>query len=203
MTRLILIRHGQTEWNISGRYQGQSDVALTKDGIEQAKMLSEHFPVNHVDAIYASNLQRATRTAAIIAEHFGLKVHQEAVFRELSFGDWEGLTYEEIIHQWPEAMEKFFQYPDLLEIPNGETFQQVQNRAMERLDTILHDFEGGDHTVVVVAHGAILRTILAAQLNMSLRYVWRIRQFNTAVNIVRYDDGIPTIELMNSIAHLA
>ena len=133
MVRLVLIRHGQTEWNKSGRYQGQSDVKLSEEGLAQARCLAEHFPVAHLDAVYASDLSRAMMTAEIVAEKFNLEVRPEPAFRELSFGDWEGLTYEEIVAAWPDAMRNFLAHPDILEVPNGESFPAVQQRALERL----------------------------------------------------------------------
>lgn len=202
MIRFILVRHGQTEWNVGGRYQGQSDVALTEEGRQQARLLAENFPVAEVHRIYASDLKRASETADIIAARFGLPVTKDKIFRELSFGDWEGLTYKEIVSRWPDAMENFLRHPDKLNIPHGETFQEVQQRAVKGLHAIMADPANEDKTIVIVAHGAILRTILTAQLHMSLEYAWSIRQFNTAVNIVRYDEGRPTVELINGTAHL-
>ena len=201
MTKVIFIRHGQTEWNVTGRYQGQSDVKLTEEGRKQAEKLADNFPVAKVDAIYASDLCRAMVTAETIAKKFGLKVQAEPAFRELSFGDWEGLTYQQIVDKWEEAMANFLQHPDILEIPGGESFPAVQQRAMKRLNELIEKHDG--QTSVVVAHGAVLRTMLTAALHMPLQYLWSIRQFNTAVNIVRYDaDANPTVELLNSTAHL-
>lgn len=201
MTKVIFIRHGQTEWNVTGRYQGQSDVKLTEEGRAQAAKLAENFPVDQIDAIYASDLCRAMVTAETIAERFGLEVQAEPAFRELSFGDWEGLTYQQIVAKWEDAMANFMQHPDILEIPGGESFPAVQQRAMARLRELIAKHEG--QTIVVVAHGAVLRTMLTAALHMPLQYLWSIRQFNTAVNIVRYDEGAnPTVELLNSTAHL-
>ena len=201
MTKVIFIRHGQTEWNVTGRYQGQSDVKLTEEGKKQAEKLADNFPVAKVDAIYASDLCRAMVTAETIAKKFGLKVQAEPAFRELSFGDWEGLTYQQIVDKWEEAMANFLQHPDILEIPGGESFPAVQQRAMKRLNELIEKHDG--QTIVVVAHGAVLRTMLTAALHMPLQYLWSIRQFNTAVNIVRYDsDANPTVELLNSTAHL-
>ena len=201
MTKVIFIRHGQTEWNVTGRYQGQSDVKLTEEGKTQAEKLADNFPVAKVDAIYASDLCRAMVTAETIANKFGLKVQAEPAFRELSFGDWEGLTYQQIVDKWEEAMANFLQHPDVLEIPGGESFPAVQQRAMKRLNELIEKHDG--QTIVVVAHGAVLRTMLTAALHMPLQYLWSIRQFNTAVNIVRYDsDANPTVELLNSTAHL-
>lgn len=201
MTKVIFIRHGQTEWNVTGRYQGQSDVKLTAEGRAQAAKLAENFPVDQIDAIYASDLCRAMVTAETIAERFGLEVQAEPAFRELSFGDWEGLTYQQIVAKWEDAMANFMQHPDILEIPGGESFPAVQQRAMARLRELIAKHDG--QTIVVVAHGAVLRTMLTAALHMPLQYLWSIRQFNTAVNIVRYDEGAnPTVELLNSTAHL-
>jgi len=201
LTKVIFIRHGQTEWNVTGRYQGQSDVQLSEEGRQQAVKLAENFPVEKVDAIYASDLQRAMVTAETIAKRFGLSVQAELAFRELSFGDWEGLTYQQIVDKWEDAMANFLQHPDILEIPGGESFPAVQQRAVTRLNDLIEKHDG--QTIVIVAHGAVLRTMLAAALHMPLQYLWSIRQFNTAVNIVRYDAGAnPTVELLNSTAHL-
>ncbi len=200
MTKFILVRHGQTEWNIEGRFQGQSDVALSEEGIRQAGELALHFPADAVDAVYSSDLIRARRTAEAIAERFNLQVQTRKDLRELNFGDWEGLTYDEIVRGWPDALENFLQHPDILEVPHGETFPQVQERVMSVINEILSEQEG--RTVVLTAHGGILRTLLATVLHMPLQYLWSIRQFNTAVSIIRYDEGNWTIELMNSTAHL-
>ena len=201
MTKVIFIRHGQTEWNVTGRYQGQSDVQLTAEGRRQAEQLAADFPVDTVDAVYASDLQRAMDTAETIAQKFGLSVQAEPAFREVSFGKWEGLTYQQIVAEWEEGMTNFFQHPDILEIPGGETFPAVQKRATDKLHELVKKHDG--QTIVVVAHGAVLRTMLTAALHMPLQYLWSIRQFNTAVNIVRYDEGAnATVELLNSTAHL-
>ena len=203
MTRLVLIRHGQTAWNKSGKYQGQSDVALSEEGLEQARCLAEHFPVEKLDAVYASDLSRAMVTAETVAQKFDLDVRPEPAFRELSFGKWEGLTYAEIVAGWPDAMANFLTHPDIMEIPQGESFPQVQQRAMARLREIVAEHEPHDHTVGIFAHGAVLRTILTGIMQMPLSQVWTLSQYNTAVNIVRFDEGRPTVELLNSTAHLA
>lgn len=202
MVKVIFIRHGQTEWNTSGRYQGQSDVPLSAEGLEQARHLAEGFPIDKIDAIYASDLTRAMQTAEAVADRFGLTVHAEPAFRELHFGEWEGLTYDEIVNGWADAMKNFLLHPDVLVVPGGESFQQVQERAMRRLNELLDEHEG--QTIAIFAHGAVLRTMLTAALHIPLEYLWSIRQFNTAVNIVRYDkDANPTVELLNSTAHLS
>ena len=200
MTKIIFVRHGQTEWNVLGRYQGQTDVALSPLGIEQAEKLAAHFPVEKVEAVYSSDLARAMKTASCVADRFGLTVEPRPELRELNFGDWEGLTYDEIVAKWPDALENFFQHPDVLEIPHGESFPKLRERALACVEEIVARHP--DQTVAVFAHGAILRTILTAALHMDLQYVWPIRHFNTAVNIVTYTEHGTTVELINGTGHL-
>ena len=200
MTKIIFVRHGQTEWNVLGRYQGQTDIALSPLGIEQAEKLAAHFPVDKVEAVYSSDLVRAMTTARCVADLFGLTVEPRPELRELNFGDWEGLTYDEIVAKWPDALNNFFQHPDVLEIPHGESFPKLRERALDAVEKIVACHP--NQTVAVFAHGAILRTILTAALHMDLKYVWNIRQFNTAVNIVTYTEHGTTVELLNGTGHL-
>ena len=200
MMRLILVRHGQTEWNAGGRYQGQSNVALSDTGRKQARFLAERFPVRQLDAIYTSDLDRAKETAECVGKRLGLTVYQEKAFRELSFGDWEGLTYQEISSRWPEEAEKLFTAPDELVIPHGETFRDLQKRALDKIYSLYERHI--DQTVAVFAHGAINKTILAGLMHIPLHYLWSLRQDDTAVNILRLDDGYVMVELINSTSHL-
>lgn len=200
MTKIIFVRHGQTEWNVLGRYQGQTDIALSPLGIEQAEKLAAHFPVDKVEAVYSSDLVRAMTTARCVADRFGLTVEPRPELRELNFGDWEGLTYDEIVAKWSDALNNFFQHPDVLEIPHGESFPKLRERALDAVEKIVACHP--NQTVAVFAHGAILRTILTAALHMDLKYVWTIRQFNTAVNIVTYTEHGTTVELLNGTGHL-
>lgn len=200
MMRLILLRHGQTEWNAGGRYQGQSNVALSELGRKQAKCLAENFPVQSLDAIYSSDLDRARETAEYVGRKIDVSVCLEPAFRELSFGDWEGLTYQEISSRWPEEANKLFTAPDKLKIPNGETFQELQKRALTKINILCKEYI--DKTIAVFAHGAINKTILAGLMHIPLHYLWSLRQDNTAVNILRLDDGYVTVELINGTFHL-
>ena len=125
----------------------------------------------------------------------------ETAFRELSFGAWEGLTYHEIASQWPKEANQLFTAPDELHIPNGETFQALQKRAMDKIDMLYKAHV--NQTVGIFAHGAINKTILAGLMHIPLHYLWSLRQDNTAVNILRLEDGYVSVELLNSTAHLS
>ncbi len=202
MTHLYLIRHGQTEWNLAGRYQGQSDVPLSQKGLEQARSLAKFFPARQLDVIYSSDLQRAVSTAEAVAERFSLQVQTRRELRELNFGAWEGLSYEQIVKEWPDALRDFFAHPDVLHIPEGESFPALQARAVACIRSIVQENKG--KSIAVFSHGAILRTILADALMTPLSNVWRFRQSNTAVNRIDYaEEGIPVVEYINNTAHLS
>lgn len=200
MTRLIIVRHGQTLWNLERKYQGHSDIALTEKGLNQAKAVAERLAEEKIDAVYASDLSRAFKTAECIAAKHELTVQVEPQLREIKFGDWEGLTYEEISARWPGMLGKLWTTPDELEIPGGESFHQLKERAYAAVQKIVTAHP--EQTVVIVAHGGTIGTILCAMLDIHLNHVWSIRQDNTAVNIIDYYDGRPTIALLNCIRHL-
>ena len=198
--KLLLIRHGQTDWNLLGKYQGQTDIALSGEGIRQADLLAQNFPVDTLDIIYTSDLQRAFMTAERLAEKFSAPLYADKALRELNFGAWEGLTYQEIAERWPQEVKNLFGAPEKLQIPEGETFLMLQRRAMNKIHEIRAENEGKN--VAVVAHGAISKAILTALLHIPLHYVWMLRQDNTAVNILRFDDEFVSVELLNGISHL-
>ena len=204
MMKIMLVRHGITFWNTIGKMQGSSDVHLSPDGLHQARLLAAHCPFHTADAIYSSPLARAETTAMILANKFNLHVQLVPELRETSFGDWEGMILRDIAKAEPENFEKFFMQPDELKIPNAETFQQTQLRAMEALKKILdnHKEQKKSH-VIIVAHGAVNRVILCALLDIPLRKMWSIAQFNTAVNILHEEEGNFTVELVNGTAHLS
>ena len=200
MMKLLLIRHGQTDWNLLGKYQGQTDIALSGEGIRQADLLAQNFPVDTLDIIYTSDLQRAFMTAERLAEKFSAPLYADKALRELNFGAWERLTYQEIAERLPQEVKNLFGAPEKLQIPEGETFLMLQRRAMDKIHEIRAENEGKN--VAVVAHGAISKAILTALLHIPLHYVWTLRQDNTAVNILRFDDEFVSVELLNGISHL-
>ena len=198
MTKIFLIRHGETAWNKAGRLQGTSNVLLSPEGIRQAKLLAQHTPFHTVDAIYSSDLSRALTTAKILSEKFNLPVIEERGFRETNFGDWEGKFFSDLM--LIDGFEKFFTHPDKVHPPNGETFLECQARALTALEEIVAD--SPNQSIIIVSHGAVIRLILCAALEMPIRKMWAINQVNMAVNIIRIDGGSVTVELVNSTAHL-
>ena len=200
MTRIFLIRHGETEWNNEGRLQGNSNVLLSPEGIHQAQLLAAHAPFHNIDAIYSSDLSRAVHTAEILADRFGLSVIKESGFRETNFGEWEGRKLSELALDESDGFERFFTKPERVHPPGGETFLSSQARAMTALEEIVAAHE--EQSIIIVSHGSVIRLILCAALGMPIRKMWAISQHNMAVNIIRFDDGNATVELVNSTLHL-
>lgn len=200
MTRIIFVRHGQTTWNLELKYQGHTDTELSILGLEQAKRVADRLAHEKIAAVYASDLSRAFKTAEAIADVHGLNVLPMLELREIKFGEWEGLTYEGIKAKWPDLIDRFFTHSDEVAIPGGETFGQLKDRASSAIEQITARHP--DQTIAVVSHGGTIRTILCAALNIHLKYVWNIRQDNTAVSIVEYHQERPIVTLVNDIHHL-
>lgn len=200
MTRVYLIRHGQTVWNKEMKYQGHSDTALTEEGLRQARQVAQRFANEKIAAVYASDLSRAYNTAEAIAGKQGLPVATLPALREINFGVWEGLTYTAINEKWSDDMRVLYTTPDELVIPGGETFRQLKERAGNAMDSLVKNHP--DETIAVVSHGGTIRTILCAILNIHLNHVWNIRQDNTAVNIIDYYSEKTIVSLVNDAHHL-
>lgn len=205
MTRIIFVRHGETDWNVTHRYQGQTDIPLNDKGKHQAELVAKRLASEEIAAVYASDLTRAIYTAKAIAQEHRLDVVPMAEFREISFGEWEGSSFSSLDIGARGQIDKIFTDPANIEVPGGENFQQVQKRAVSGIEKLIDKHP--DETVVVVSHGAAIRTILCHALGMSLANVWSIRQDNTAVNKIAYytSEGARSsmiVELVNDAGHL-
>lgn len=199
-TEIILVRHGETFWNKESRFQGSADIELSPEGVKQAESLAERFADVRLDMIYASDLQRAEKTADIVAKQHGININTEARLREADFGVWEGLTFEEIKERDGEKLDAWLKDPVTVQAPEGETFEEVQKRAKKGLNEIKNEHQ--EEQILVVAHGGTIRAILVDLLGMPLSNFWRIQQDNTAVNIIKFYDGDPILSLVNCTQHL-
>jgi alpha-ribazole phosphatase len=200
MTRLILVRHGETDWNAARRYQGQTDVPLNDTGRRQATALADGLKAQDLSAIYSSDLQRARQTAQAIAAHRGLPIRDDPRLREISFGDWEGLTYAQIQARWPHEMAAWFADPVRVAPRGGETLAQVAGRVQAALDDIVR--ASADRAVAVIAHGGVLRTLLCTALQLDLRAQWRFGLSNASISELRFYDTDVVLTRLNDTHHL-
>ncbi len=170
MTRLYITRHGQTQWNLERRFQGHKDSPLTDLGVKQAQWLSESLKDVKFDAIYSSPIYRAYHTADIIRGIRNLEIRKQELLKEMSFGEWEGLCIDGLNEKYRDETEKFWNAPHLYQTVSGETFEDVQKRVIPALHEIINNHK--DQTVLMVAHGIVLKLIFAYIDNISLENLW-------------------------------
>jgi len=158
MTQLCLVRHGQTDWNLEGRYQGQSDVPLNENGLAQAETLKETLNGKTFAAIYSSDLMRAQQTAEPIAKILNLPIQVEPRLREINQGEWEGVLVDDIKARYAEIWSKRTVDPANVRPPGGETVREVATRVYAALDDIVRLFPTGQ--LLIVSHGLSIATAI-------------------------------------------
>jgi alpha-ribazole phosphatase len=171
MMRLLLVRHGETVWNAEARLQGRTDLPLSPLGRQQASALAGVVVTETVHALYASDLRRAWETAEILADPLGLQVQPEPRWREMAFGDWEGLTFAEIQQRDAAALAAWQADPMRIAPPGGETLAQVSERVGAALAGLIATCQ--ERTAVLVAHGGPLRVLLCLALGLPPQAHWR------------------------------
>lgn len=200
MTRVLLVRHGQTIWNHTARYQGYTDIELSETGLRQAHLLAQRLATEQVHAVHASDLKRAVETAQILARPHNLPVQTNSKLREINFGLWEGLTFNEIRTKFENLADKWYTSPAQIQIPEGETFFQLKERAYQALIELVKNHKPG--TIIVVTHAGTIRAIICALLNIDLNFAFRIRQDNGALNIIEFYKDQEILCLLNDTSHL-
>ena len=160
MTDLWLIRHGQTDWNLTGRWQGQASDApgLNDTGYSQALAVREQMTGKSFSAIYSSNLLRARQTAELIAEPLDLTITLEPRLREINLGAWEGMLSSDIEAQYPRELEERRQNPFYAHAPNGESPLEVSKRVIAAVNEIA--WKHPNNSVLIVSHGVSLAVII-------------------------------------------
>lgn len=226
VTTLYLIRHGASEGDDVKRYKGSIDVPLSEKGAQQInktlnfiisyaqKVRSEkqrNFLIEKdiksekekdskrplINAVYTSPLQRAVKSAEILARPFDLRPIELFELTERNFGLWEGMTYLEIREKYPLEFERWAQDPITYSPPKGESTLEVNNRVLKTIERILKNHEGNNENIVVVAHGGVNRILLCHFLGIPLENIFRIDQDHGGINIIELWDRYPVVKLIN------
>ena len=198
--RLILIRHGETLWNETRRFQGISDIDLSPKGLAQAQSLSESLRGENLAAIYTSPLSRARQTAERIARYHPCPVIVAEGLKELNQGQLEGLTGEDLRRDYPDFLKKWLQEPGAIRLPEGESLGDLQERSWTVIEKIIQEHPAD--TVAVVAHSFVNRTILCRILEIPLNHFRKIWQDATAKNIIDFTERGPILKCLNDTCHL-
>jgi alpha-ribazole phosphatase len=200
MTRITLIRHGETLWNADGRFQGQQDIPLNETGRAQARITAEACTPLPFTAIYTSDLSRAWETAELIAAPHHLTPIRDARLREASFGEWEGCSLPEIAARWPEIVAAWRLDSLRTRPPGGETLEAVQARVADLLTVLVERHP--DEEIAVVAHGGSVRAMIVQALGGDLTIFRRMRLDNCAVSVICGDGSDYALVSLNDTCHL-
>jgi broad specificity phosphatase PhoE len=198
--RLFALRHGETAWTRERRFSGSRDLPLTPQGQRQAQALADVLVAERVAAVYASPLARTRRTAEIIAQPQRLPVIADPGLREMTFGDWEGLTRAEVEARWPDLFALWRTSPDRAVPAGGESLLEVVARVSKALQQIRDSHPEG--TVVLVSHAIVLRLIVMDALGLGPVRLWSLDASPAGLTEIEYQSGWATVHRMNTLAHL-
>lgn len=190
-TRLILIRHGETDWSLKKRYCSFTDVNLNENGMEQARLLSEKLSREKVYKVYSSDMKRCLQFTRILFEDLPIGIMPE--LREMNFGVFEGLTHEEITKKYPEIYKRWLANPFDVVIPEGESLTFFK----KRIEKILAQFISfnKDKTFAVVTHAGPIKIIMGNILMK--KDIWEINPVPAGVNIIDLEEGVRAVRLFN------
>lgn len=201
MTRVYLIRHGETEFNKIGRMQGWADAPLTEAGRMQAQALAERFRDIPLAGVYASDLSRAAVTAQAIGDIQGLTAQTDPSLRELHMGSWSGQFIADICRNDPEGIARCRAVDPTWHAPGGETYPQLRQRMGDTLAKLAAKHDG--QTIAVVSHGGGIRQIIAQYRHTPWEEVSKEAiQGNTAVNLLEFDGEEVRVIFQGDTSHL-
>lgn len=183
MTLFTLVRHGQTDWNLEGRFQGQADPPLNDAGRAQAQELAARWAGRRFDAVYSSDLQRARETASIIAAHMGLAVQADPRLREVNLGVWEGMLGADVKAQYPAEWHEW-RHTHRGQPPGGETVAALAARVSPLADEVARQWPSGD--VLIVAHSLSLAALICQAQRLPLDRIFECGPGNAAPVEIRW-----------------
>lgn len=199
VTRVVLVRHGQTEWNNGARFQGHTDSPLTQIGERQAQALGKRLAGERFAAVFSSDLGRARRTAEIIAEHTGHTVKTDARLRERGLGIFEGLRRDEIEARFPEESRKYYSRQADYAVPGGESAMGRFRLGLECLNELAERHSSG--TILVVTHGGLVQGMFRHVTGLPFEAPRRFSIRNAAYNVFAYGEYGWSLEIWGDTSH--
>jgi len=195
MTRFWLIRHGEPAEEARHRCYGSLDIGLSETGRAQMAQVAVYLKCEPVAAIYTSPRSRALESARILGTVVSCSIEVVDDLREIDFGDFEGLAYDEIAARYPDLYRQWMETPTEIQFPNGESLSEMRGRVLRAFDTLLREREG--QTVAIVSHGGVNRILLAWALQMPDSCIFRLAQDYAAINLLELVEGLPSVQLLN------
>ena len=198
LIKLLLVRHGQTEGNVEERYQGRTDTELNETGLKQSDELAQRLSNEHIDCVYSSDLKRAMQTAERVASARNLRVNPRKELRELDVGEFEGKRLEEIVEDHG-SLEEMWSEGEW-RAPGGETLSELVDRVDRFVGEVRQRHEG--ETVLVVAHGGTLRSLISGFLGIDPHNWWRFQLDSASLSILELHPERAVVALLNDTCHL-
>ena len=200
--RIILARHGETDWNLEKRFQGKSDIPLNSTGHDQAQSLALALQYEPITAIYSSPLKRALETAKHIQRfHSSIHLTEEPGFMEMDLGEFEGLALEKWKEHYYDFRKRWIDKPASLAMPSGESLLDVQQRAVDSLSRICALLKPGS-TLLICSHNFVIVSILCFAAGKTLNQFRDFRQNTASLNILTKQDSNFLVEKVNDTRHL-
>ncbi|MSQ27818.1 MAG: histidine phosphatase family protein [Dehalococcoidia bacterium] len=197
--RLLLLRHGQTDWNLVPRFQGHTDTELNETGYTQAAALARALARQTIGAVYASPLKRAFVTASLVAAAHGLTVQPDPGLKELHHGDLEGHGPDELRLRWGDVMNRWYSGDVAMRLPGGESMQDLQERAWVAIQRIVTAHPDG--TVAAVSHNLAILSIVSRALNLPLEHFRRLRCDTASISVIEFTPDRTVLTRFNDISH--
>jgi len=200
MTRILLVRHGRTEWNKGQIFRGTVDIPLDEQGRKEAACARDWLKGETFHAAYSSPLCRAVETAEIILEPHGVPVVKHRGLTDLNYGDWQGRPNDEVVRLYPELVDQWKQAPHTVVFPGGEGLGAVRDRSLAAVQEVV--VKHAEETVLLAAHRVVNKVLVAALLGLDDSHFWEIGQDTAALNEFVYQEGRWICRLVNDTCHL-
>ncbi len=199
MTQIILVRHGETEWNVGEVFRGRIDIELNETGMKQAALLAEYLCHLKIDAVYSSPLKRALKTAEMIASYHSIDVEIAPGLIDFNYGEWQGLAHQQVRNKYKELYAEWFKSPEQAKMPSGESLSDVRERATGVVSEVIVKYEG---IVVLVSHRVVNKVLICALLGLDNSHFWNIKQDTCGITTFIYKDGQFILTEHNNISYL-
>ena len=202
MSRIILVRHGRTEWNEGDteRLRGRADIPLDAKGLRQAEATARYLGSQKVDVVYSSPLPRASTTSREIARECRVEARTLNALIDIDYGEWQGLSLEEVRDRDDSIYSQWLSDPRKVTFPGGESLSQVRDRATAVIESLLERHLG--QTIVLVSHKVVCKVLLCSFLGLDDSYFWRVEQHTCAINEIDIWDGSYVVSSLNDTCHL-
>jgi broad specificity phosphatase PhoE len=185
LTTIILIRHGETEWNREEIFRGRADIELNETGLKQARLLAQCLADEKMNVIYSSPLKRAFKTAEMIARYHDIDVSVASELIDFDYGEWQGLSHDVVKRRYSSLYNKWLKNPQEVKMPAGESLNDVRSRTLRLVDQVVAGHQG---LVALVSHRVTNKVLICALLGLDNAYFWNIRLDTCGITIFTRED---------------